>query len=123
MATFPALEPATRAFTLGDYPQLRHVGVSGDEVRFKTGSDRISQRLTLGYQYLVESQAQLLIDHYRGQQGSLISFDLPSIVWAGFASAPISAIDYEWHYLRVFSVEVASPRRYNITIDLESVVI
>ena len=123
MATFPALEPTTRVLTLGDYPQLTYEGVSGDVVRFIGGSDRVQQRLTLGYEYLTETEAQQIITHYRGQQGELISFDLPSQVWAGFAAVPIPAADYEWRYARAFDIGFAAPLRYNVSIELESVAI
>lgn len=121
MATFPSLEPTGRVVSLGDIPQGNYVGVSGDVVRFKTGSDRVNQQLTLVYDYLTESQAQEIIDHYRGQQGSLDAFDLPAIVWSGYSSRPISASDYEWRYAGTFDLSVASPSRYNVTIELVSV--
>lgn len=123
MAAFPSLEPTTRVLTLGDYPQLTHEGVSGDVVRFITGTDRVVQRLTLGYEYLTESEAQQIIDHYRGQQGSIIPFSLPSLVWAGFATVPIPAADYEWRYADTFEIGTAAPLRYNVSIELESVAI
>lgn len=123
MATFPGLRPTTRALTLGDYPQLTYEGVSGDVVRFITGSDRVIQRLTLGYDYLAESEAQQIIDHYRGQQGFIVAFDLPSQVWAGYATVPIPAADYQWRYADSFQIGIDAPQRYNVTIELESVAI
>jgi len=123
MATFPALEPTNRVLTLGDYPQLTYEGVSGDVVRFITSTDRVQQRLTLGYEYLTESEAQQIIDHYRGQQGEIVAFNLPSQVWAGFSTVPIPAADYEWRYAGTFDVGVASPLRYNVSIELESVAV
>ena len=123
MATFPALEPTTRVLTLGDYPQSAYEGVTGDVVRFVAGSDRVQQRLTLGYEYLTETEAQQIIDHYLGQQGEIVAFGLPSQVWAGFASVPISATDYQWRYAATFSVGLSAPLRYNVSIELESVAI
>lgn len=123
MATFPTLEPTTRALVLGDYPQLTYQGASGGEVRFKMATDRVSQRLTLGFEYLTEAEAQLILDHYETQQGSLLQFDLPSIVWSGYSTVPIPAADYEWRYAESFEVGVAAPLRYNISIVLESVAI
>ena len=82
MAVFPSLEPTSRSLVYGDYPQLTHEGLSGGDVRFLQGTDRIAQRLSLGYEYLTETQAQSLLDHYQGQQGSIIPFDLSSSVWA-----------------------------------------
>lgn len=121
MATFPSLEPSTRALTYGDYPQLVHTGASGGDVRFKTGSDRVTQRLTLGYEYLTESEVKQILDHYETQQGSLIEFDLSASVWLGYATVPIAAADYKWRYVGPVEVGIASPLRYNLSVELESV--
>jgi len=121
MATFPALTPSTRSLSYGDYPQGTYEAVSGANVRFKYGSDRVVQRLQLGYQYLTEAQMKLLLDHYETQQSTLIPFALSAEVWAGYATVPVSAAYYEWRYAKSIGVEIASPLRYNTTIELESV--
>jgi len=121
MATFPSLTPSSRSLSYGDYPQETYEGVSGGNVRFKFGSDRIAQRLTLGYEYLSEAEMKQLLDHYEGQQGSLISFALPAAVWAGYTTVPVSAANYEWRYAGPFEVGIASPLRYNTSIELVSV--
>ena len=121
MATFPSLAPRTRSLTLGDIPQQFYVGTSGGEVRFKQGSDYIAQRLTIGYEYLTESEAQQLLDHYAGQQGSLIPFDVSAAVWGGYTTPPVSSLAYQWRYTGPFDVGVAAPRRYNLTVELETV--
>lgn len=121
MADFPALEPTTRALTLGDFPQLVYQGASGGEVRFKQGSDRVEQVLSLGYEYLTESEVQQLLDHYETQQGSLIAFDLPAIIWSTYSTPPVSSSDYQWRYANGFDVGLAAPLRYNVSIDLETV--
>jgi hypothetical protein len=121
MATFPALEPASREISFGDYPQLVYEGVSGVNVRFLQGTDRINQVLTLGYTYLSESDMYLLLDHYNGQEGTLIPFDLPSEVWAGFTTPPIGT-EYEWRYATDLSIEQAAPISYNVTAQLVSTI-
>jgi hypothetical protein len=118
MATFPALEPSTRALTLGDYPQLTYQGVSGGNVRFLQGTMRVSQVLSLGYQLLSEAEMALLLNHYGGQEGTLLAFDLPLTVWAGYSVPPISSIEYEWRYASPFEVAIASPLHYNATVEL-----
>ena len=121
MADFPTLEPLTRVLTLGDTPQEIYSGSSGGQVRFRYGADYIAQSLTLGYEYLSESEAQQILDHYETQQGSLIAFDLPSIIWSGYTSPPVSSTNYQWRYADVFSVGVGAPVRYNVSIRLETV--
>ena len=123
MATFPSLEPTSRAVSLGDYPQQFHEGTSGDRVAFKFGTDRVGQVLTLEYEYLTESEAQQIIDHYKGQQGFLISFDLPALVWSGYTTRPIPAADYEWRYGPERTIGISSPVSYSVTVQLESVII
>ena len=122
MATFPSLEPRTRSLQYGDFPQLVHENISGGDVRFLQGTDRLTQRLSLGYEYLTEAEMTLLNNHYQTQQGSIIPFDLSSSVWAGYASgAPVSSSDYQWRYVGAFEIGIAAPLRYNVTIELESV--
>jgi len=121
MAIFPSLAPRTRALSLGDIPQQQYVGTSGGEVRFKQGSDYIAQTLSIGYEFLTEAEAQQLLDHYAGQQGSLIPFDLSAEVWGGYTTPPVSSLDYQWRYIGPFGVDIAAPRRYNISIELETV--
>jgi hypothetical protein len=121
MATFPSLAPRTRALSLGDIPQQIYTGTSGGEVRFKQGTSYISQRLTIGYELITEAEAKLILDHYAGQQGSLLPFDLSAIIWDGYTTPPVSSANYQWRYSGAFDVNIASPRRYNLTVQLETV--
>lgn len=121
MADFPSLEPTTRVLTLGDTSQLTHDATSGVDVRFVYSTDRVLQRLTLGYEYLTESEAQEITTHFEGQQGSLIAFDLPSAIWSGYSTVPVSSSDYRWKYAGTFTVSLSSPQRYNASIELETI--
>ena len=64
-----------------------------------------------------------MMEHCRGQQGERGAFAWPSQVWAGFASVPISATDYQWRDATTFSVGLSAPLRYNVSIELESVAV
>lgn len=121
MATFPSLEPDARQLGYGDFPQTTFVGVSGVDVRFKYGTARAQQILTLSYNLLTEAQAQLILDHYDTQQGELIEFALSSSVWAGYSTVPVPAADYNWRYAGPPEVSIAAPLRYEVTVSLESV--
>ena len=123
MATFPSLTPNSRSLDLGNYPQVVHVAVSGINLRFLQGSKRINQILTLGYSNITETDLQLIYTHYETQEGTLVPFDLPAAVWAGYASVPISAVDYNWRYAGTIAVDTASPLRYNVSVQLVSVVL
>ena len=121
MTTFPSLEPETRALIYGDYPQNVHEGLSGGNVRFKVGAKRIAQRLTITYEYLTETEAQTLLSHYNGQNGSIVPFDLSSSVWAGYSTPPVSSSSYQWRYAQSFQISISSPNRYSTSIELISV--
>lgn len=121
MATFPSLTPRTRSLTLGDVPQQLYRGVSGGEVRFKQGNSYIAQTLNIGYEYLTESEAQQILDHYAGQQGSLLPFDLSAEIWSGYTTPPVSSILYQWRYSGPFDVSIAAPKQYNINIEMQTV--
>jgi len=121
MTTFPSLEPETRALIYGDYPQNVHEGLSGGNVRFKVGAKRIAQRLTITYEYLTETEAQTLLTHYNGQNGSIVPFDLSSSVWAGYSTPPVSSSSYQWRYAQSFQISISSPNRYSTSIEFISV--
>ena len=121
MTTFPSLEPETRALVYGDYPQNTHEGLSGGNVRFLLGTDRTVQRLTITYEFLTETQAQSLLTHYNGQNGSIDPFDLSSSVWAGYSTPPVSSSDYKWRYADSFQISISSPSKYATSIELISV--
>ena len=123
MADFPALTPNARQLTLGDFPQATHGGPSGINVRFLFNKTKGAEHLlTLSYVGLTETQANLITNHYVGQQGSLIAFNLPSVVWSGYSAVPVSASNYQWQYAGAFSVEQGGVTgRFNIEVDLLSV--
>ena len=73
MATFPSLEPTTRAFSLGDIPQLTHEASSGVDVRFAQGSDRVFQNLSLGYEYLSETEAKQISQPHNIVDGQIFT--------------------------------------------------
>ena len=123
MANFPTLKPNTRAITLGNTPQLVFEGVSGATVRFLMNTKRITQTLSLEYKSLTETEYYLIFDHYTGQDGGLLSFALPSIIWEGYSTVPISATDYEWHYAASLEITPITPGRFDVTVELESVII
>jgi len=122
MATFPAIEPASREIGFGDYPQLIHEGVSGVGVRFLQGTERTLQILSLGWTNLSEEQLYEILEHYTGQEGTMLPFDLPSVIWSGFTVPPIGT-EYQWRYADQISIEQAAPLTYNVAVQLVSVLL
>ena len=121
MTTFPSLEPETRALVYGDYPQNTHKGLSGGDVRFLLGSKRVVQRLTITYEYLTETEAQSLLTHFNGQNGTIEAFDLSSEIWLGYITPPVSSSSYKWRYAQSFQISISAPNRYSTSIELISV--
>tara|TARA_R100001163_G_scaffold65166_1_gene61411 strand:- start:1214 stop:1591 length:378 start_codon:yes stop_codon:yes gene_type:complete len=123
MATFPTLTPNSRSFSLGDFPGARHEGVSGVGVSFLYSStDLIEQVLSLSYLSLTEAQHKLILDHYTGQEGGLIPFDLPSAVWSGYSTVPVSSSDYQWRYAEALEIQPGGATgRFNVSVELIAV--
>ncbi len=121
MTTFPSIEPDTRALVYGEYPINTHVGLSGGNVRFLLANKRIEQRLTITYEYLTETQAQTLLDHFNGQNGTIVEFDLSSQIWSGYSTPPVNSSNYKWRYANSFQISISAPNKYSTSIELISV--
>jgi len=120
MANFPSIVPNQRTFSLGDAPQSQYESPDGVGVRFLFNeTKRIGQTLTLAFVALTEAQINLITNHFVGQEGSLIAFNLPSEVWSGYAVIPVNSSDYEWRYVDSFNIESnEAPGRFNVTVEL-----
>lgn len=123
MATFPAITPNSRLLTLGDFPGARHEGVSGVGVSFLfSNTDLVGQFLKLDYLSITEEQQTSITDHFVGQEGGAIPFDLPSAVWSGYSAVPVSSSDYQWRYQGPLQVEPGGTTgRFNVTVELVAV--
>jgi hypothetical protein len=123
MTTFPAIAPNGRQLTLGDTPQQSYTGPSGVGVRFLYGQKRVFHILSLSYLALSEVEVSLFYTHYNQQEGSLFDFDLPSVIWKGYSVIPVDPAEYNWRYAGEFQAEAFSLNRFNLSIELESVII
>lgn len=123
MATFPALTPNSRSLTLGDFPGARHEGVSGVGVSFLFSStDLIDQTLSLTFLSVTETQQTSITNHFVGQEGGLIPFDLPSSIWSGYSTVPVSSSDYRWRYAEALQIEPGGiTGRFNVNVELVAV--
>lgn len=123
MATFPALTPNSRSVSLGNFPGERFEGVSGVGVNFLfSNTDLVNQSLVLEYVSITEAQQKLITDHFLGQEGSVIPFDLPSAVWSGYSTVPVSSSDYQWRYAEALEINAGGVTgRFNVTVALTAV--
>lgn len=86
MASFPPLRPASRRYNFGVFPVSEERGFGGGSVRFLHGGTSSAHDLELGFELLTQTEAKLLRDHYRTQQGGFQPFSLSPEAWAGHTS-------------------------------------
>jgi hypothetical protein len=122
MATFPALKPATRRYSMGVFPVTEERGFGGGSIRFRHGSTAYGHTLDLTFTALTQADAKLLRDHYRTQQGGSISFALSSEAWAGHTSftdlVPTTTV---WRYASQPEETHVATDRIDVTVSLLSV--
>lgn len=122
MATFPALQPATRRYSMGVFPVTEEKGFGGGSVRFKHGAIAYSHSLELSFATLTQAQAKLLRDHYREQQGGYIAFPLSPEAWAGHTSfTDLVPSSTHWRYAEQPQEDHLSAGYVNVSITLISV--
>lgn len=122
MATFPALEPATRRYSMGIFPTTEERGFGGGSIRFKHGTTAYSHNLELGFAALTQAQSKLLRDHYREQQGGYIAFPLSAEAWAGHTSfTDLVPTSTHWRYASQPQEEHLTGGYVNVQLTLISV--
>ena len=121
MATFPALEPATRSYDFGLFPLSEEPSISAGIVRFRHGTTATNQELTLSYEYLSDSETTLIRNHFQEQGGGYRSFLLPAIIWAGHTSSTnLAPANMQWRYIEAPKEEHLRGGYVNLTVTLGS---
>jgi hypothetical protein len=121
MATFPELEPATRAYDFGLFPLTEQPSLSAGIVRFRHGTTSENYQLTLGYTALTDAEAALIREHYQGQGGGYRSFQLPPIIWKGHTfTGNVVPTNTRWRYIDAPEEEHRSAGYVNVTVTLGS---
>ena len=99
MASFPALNPSTRIFTPGEYPNAPFSSWSGGESRVRNSNTMRASQLRLRFIGITEAQMLSIVSHYQGQDGSFEAFALPSDIWSGTSNpADYGLTGYSWRY-------------------------
>jgi hypothetical protein len=86
MATFPSLTPDGRSYNFGRFAMSKETGLGGSQVKFLHSIRKSGVAMTLTYEGLTQTEMASIREHYRIQQGSVVSFLLPSTAWAGHSS-------------------------------------
>lgn len=121
MATFPSLVPATRSYSLGEFPVSIETGFGGGNVRFLHNTNSSGVVLDLTFTALTQENAKLIRDHYRGQDGTHVAFDLPVSLWQGQSSASnIVSSAVLWRYAQSPTEDHLEIGRITMTIQLIS---
>jgi hypothetical protein len=122
---FPTLQPTGRDFAPGDWPIKRFSVQSGAEVRILYGSQRTNARLGLSYDNISDANAQLFLDDYSAQIGTLRTFTLPDAVrtgWGGSSSSIDAPPGTKWRYESEPAVRSVRPGRSSVTVSLVAVI-
>jgi hypothetical protein len=119
MSQFPALKPSARAFTPGLPPVTSFQSLSGKETRVVTGSVAFGHTASLTFQNLQEPAVKSILDHFYGQQGTVLSFTLPAATWAGWTEYTAGvAADQKWRYSSQPTVTAVSPGIMTVAVEL-----
>lgn len=121
MATFPALEPATRSYRLGVYPITTQAAWAADAVRFRHGRRSHSLQLTLGYSLLTAAEATLIRSHWRTQAGGIDPFLLSIEAMLGHGSSDIVPAGTLWRYTSPPQESHRSGGLIDLTVELQTV--
>jgi hypothetical protein len=100
MANFPALKPTGRTFTQGIYPHTRHGVYSGREVRVRHSNTSVGNRLRLAFGMVSTAEMLSVRDHYAGQLGGVLAFEIPDDLLAGVNTpADFTPAGHRWLYV------------------------
>ena len=121
MSLFPSIKPAKRDFALGTLPVSTYSSLSGKEVRVILGDTTFGHSIALSFSNIQEPAVKLITDHWYGQQGTALAFNLPQAVWAGWAEYE-SAItpNQKWRYSGQPNISAVSPGIMNVSVELIS---
>lgn len=87
MATFPALKPnAGRNYNLGATPVALAEVPNGDVLPFLWADGVQGIPIAFRFEGQTLAEADQVQDHYLGQRGGMVPFDLPAAVWQAHAS-------------------------------------
>lgn len=122
---FPTLTPTSREFAPGAWPIKSYNSQSGAEVRILYGSQRTNAKLSLSYENITDANAQLFVDDYASNIGTLRTFALPSAVrngWSGSSATLDAPAGTAWRYESEPQLRSVRPGRSSITVNLVAVI-
>ena len=123
MTTFPALKPTVRSLQLGQVAESSFTSLSGRRTHVLFADKATGHSLNLTFSNLLESEADLIVQHWNNRQGVALDFDLPVEVWAGW-TLYITAIgvNQKWQYDQAPQLESVAPSIVSVTVQLQGVI-
>lgn len=123
MAAFPTLTPSSRTFTPGEYPHSVFTGMSGVQGRVRNSNVMLSSQLRLTFAAITEAQMLSILAHYQGQQGTFLSFPIPSAIWNAVSSVnDYQLAGYGWRYIEAPNVtDAMCANAYDVEVTIETV--
>jgi hypothetical protein len=122
MADFPALVPTARSFTPGQYPVRTYRALSGATIRRSYGNRPFGFTLELEYRNVPETTVNAILNHYNGQAGGTLGFEVPIPVFSGYTTNLRAIIrnpnGIEWLYAEPPSVTSVLKGLSTITVRL-----
>lgn len=119
MSDFPAIKPTARSFTPGKLPDSTFRSLSGKETRVVFADTYSGHDLSLTFTGLLEADADVIMQHYVDQQGTVLDFTLPASVWAGWTlyGTLVSSVQ-RWRYAKLPSVQTIAPGILTVDVKL-----
>lgn len=123
MASFPAIEPNARSYGItADLPMVVESAWPSGQVRYRPGyapTASAAMPLQLAYIDLSETQVQQIRDHYAAQQGGVVPFSLPAVIFQGISAALFPA-GILWRYTEPPAEQQKAGSLFDVTVTLES---
>ena len=121
MSTFPALQPSSRSFSPGSIPISSYKTLSGRETRVILGDTFGGHEIVLSFNNVRDAVGKQILDHWYGQQGTAVAFDLPAAVYAGWSTYNTAVTAGQlWRYASEPSVVAVAPGIMSLSVQLVS---
>ena len=83
------------------------------------GNTMFGHTASLTFGNLQEAAVKTILEHFYAQQGTVLSFELPPDVWAGWTEYTAGvAADQQWRYTGQPKIKAVSPGIMTVSVEL-----
>lgn len=119
---FPDIKPSARSFRMGSYPTKVYRAISGATVKRSFGNRPTGYSLSLQFENITDTQAQLIVKHYIDTAAGFVRFTLPAALFAGMGASLQGYIQaptgIRWEYEQAPEVESVITGRSSVSVSL-----